>query len=101
MEWITFDAPWWELVDHPLEEQIHERECEQDRVEAVEDAAVAGDELTCILDLHPSLDRRLCKIAESCGDREDDGEQRDLPGVDTQAEEVVKQHDGRDAARPT
>src|SRR5205085_5771957 len=64
-------------------------------------AAVAGDQLTRVLDLHPTLDRRLREIAESGSNREDHREQRDLPCVDAQAEEVVEQHDGRDAARPT
>src|SRR5690606_28239841 len=52
---------------------------ENDRVQPVDEAAMAGDHMPPVLDATVSLDRRHDEPAEEAEDRDDEGEQAGLP----------------------
>src|SRR5215217_8000399 len=51
---------------------------EQQRVDAVEDAAVRGEQAPRVLDLHVALQPRFEQVAERCGDGDDETEEKRL-----------------------
>src|SRR3954471_8586720 len=93
-----------ELVDLELErEVIGDRQAEEQRVEAVEDAAVARQQRPEVLDPEVALEHRLAQVADECADRDEHAEHCALarrPRADLPHQQRADQH-RREHARNT